>query len=62
MGGKQWWVTDRYTMPRELGYRVYLVDFGNGIRKGYESEGRRGEREGRTEKEKRERGKREERR
>ena len=48
-------------MPRELEYGVYLVDFGNGVRvKGYESEGRRGEK--RTEKEKRgkkvERGKR----
>lgn len=48
--------TDRYTMQKELGYRIYLVGIGNSTRpRDYGGEKRRGGREGGTEKEKRER-------
>lgn len=37
------WETDRDVMPKELGYRVYLLGIGNGIKVGVMGKWRRGE-------------------
>ena len=44
-GGRWWWVTDRYGIWRQLGYRVCLVGIGNDIRaRDYGREGKSKER------------------
>lgn len=42
-----WRVRDRYTMQKEFGYRVYLLDYGGVRERGKEREVGEGDREGR---------------